>query len=178
MSFSLQALRWPLALALGATVGCSFFSSEPEAPPPPKGLEVFRVTEPNGVVRYTIQRADGETTSRGVLAPIEANDNRPSIQSAPPSLEQETPVGPAPEPPAASPESPVDAPAPEASAEVPGSPIAEIRRQVETDRELLREMIGRTEGGASSDDPRLRAIADRLPRLQAELEALENESTP
>jgi hypothetical protein len=58
--------------------------------------------------------------------------------------------------------------------------IAEIERQIARDRTTLRELIGAT-GVPRADialDPRLREIAERLPRLQRELEALRREPTP
>ena len=61
-----------------------------------------------------------------------------------------------------------------------GGPGDQIRGQLESDREFLRTMISRDApaGFERSQDPRLREIAERLPRLQAELEALENEPEP
>jgi len=72
--------------------------------------------------------------------------------------------------------SPTEGEAPEAE---PG-PGGEIRGQLEQDREFLRRLISRDprKGLERSQDPRLREIAERLPRLQAELEALENEPEP
>lgn len=58
--------------------------------------------------------------------------------------------------------------------------IADLQRQITRDRTTLRELIGQT-GVPRTDialDPRLREIAERLPRLQRELEALRREPTP
>jgi hypothetical protein len=58
--------------------------------------------------------------------------------------------------------------------------IAELERQIARDRTTLRELIGAT-GVPRADialDPRLREIAERLPRLQRELESLRREPTP
>lgn len=70
--------------------------------------------------------------------------------------------------------------APSGAGEEENGPGEQIRAQVENDREFLRTMISRNApaGFERSQDPRLREIAERLPRLQAELEALENEPQP
>ena len=62
----------------------------------------------------------------------------------------------------------------------PATQIAELERQIARDRTTLRELIGQqTKGRADiANDPRLREIAERLPRLQRELEALRREPAP
>ena len=57
--------------------------------------------------------------------------------------------------------------------------VRELRARIEDDRALLKQLLGgRDEGEALTSDPRVREIAERLPRLQAELEALRSESKP
>jgi hypothetical protein len=55
--------------------------------------------------------------------------------------------------------------------------IRELQSRIDLDREQLRELLAAERLGdeALTDDPRLREIAERLPRLQAELEALRAE---
>jgi hypothetical protein len=68
-----------------------------------------------------------------------------------------------------------------ASADLQGTAatIRELETQIARDREALKQIITQSAGGAAAaDDPRLREIAERLPRLQAELEALRNETRP
>ncbi|HXZ85395.1 MAG TPA: hypothetical protein VEI82_07895 [Myxococcota bacterium] len=119
-----------------------------------------------------------------------------SPEAAPPQA-----PGPAPEP--AAPEPAPGARAPEQPAAAPGAPatpqsdaahpaarepglhedprqqeIAELEGKIERDRETLRELIStpRFDSAALASDPRVREIAERLPRLQAELAALRSES--
>jgi septal ring factor EnvC (AmiA/AmiB activator) len=62
----------------------------------------------------------------------------------------------------------------------PAAQIAELERQIARDRTTLRELIGQRDKGRAdiASDPRLREIAERLPRLQRELEALRREPAP
>ena len=115
---------------------------------PPPPLEVLRTTSEDGSVRYTIRR------------------NRTAQESAQPDR--------ASSPPGETPSSDGDGTDPEAG------PGGQIREQLESDREFLRKLISRDApaGFERSQDPRLREIAERLPRLQAEIEALENEPEP
>ena len=55
--------------------------------------------------------------------------------------------------------------------------IRELQSRIDLDREQLRELLAaeRLSDESLTDDPRLREIAERLPRLQAELEALRAE---
>jgi hypothetical protein len=55
--------------------------------------------------------------------------------------------------------------------------IRELQARIDLDRERLKELVtgGRPDDEALSSDPELRAIAERLPRLQAELAALRAE---
>jgi uncharacterized protein DUF4124 len=56
--------------------------------------------------------------------------------------------------------------------------ITELEGQIERDREALRELIStpRWDSAELASDPRVREIAERLPRLQAELAALRTEA--
>ena len=55
--------------------------------------------------------------------------------------------------------------------------IRDLQSRIDVDRELLRELLAaeRLSDESLTDDPRLREVAERLPRLQAELEALRAE---
>jgi len=70
------------------------------------------------------------------------------------------------------------------AAAVPRDPrmqeIAELEAQIAADRERVKQMISR-EGSSEAlltGDPELREIAERLPRLISELEALRSEPAP
>jgi Spy/CpxP family protein refolding chaperone len=56
--------------------------------------------------------------------------------------------------------------------------IAQLEGQIERDREALRQLIStpRWDSAEFASDPRVREIAERLPRLQAELAALRTEA--
>jgi hypothetical protein len=141
-----------VALALCAAGALStWIGCASDPPPPPPALEVLRTTNEDGSVRYTIRR------------------NRIPDDARTPA-EGGTPDGAEPAP------SGGDV-APDDGARAPGD---QIRDQLESDREFLRKLISRNapEGFERTQDPKLREIAERLPRLQAELEALENEPEP
>jgi hypothetical protein len=138
------------------------------------------------------------------VAPEEASP--PAATSAPPPVSAPAPelappaeravetaapeaAPPAPEPPGdAPPQSessapPTVFPGPPAAIEVPaGDPraaeAAELEARIAADREQLRQMIStkRWDSAELASDPEIRAIAERLPRLQAELAALRAET--
>jgi hypothetical protein len=56
--------------------------------------------------------------------------------------------------------------------------IAQLEGQIERDREVLRQLISasRWDSAELAADPRVREIAERMPRLQAELAALRSEA--
>jgi len=88
--------------------------------------------------------------------------------------------GPEPAPSDASPQEPSFASAvAKAPVVLPGS-AEDIRAQIERDREALRQLLSQPGGNPldNRNSERIREIAERLPRLQAELEALEIETTP
>lgn len=175
----LALVGWVGALA---TFGCST-TPAPQLEP---RLEVYSQTDEEGVTRYTIRRVlrprandeVGEPTQSEVPSVPQSGLSAPDPSTAV-ALRREARDAGAPSlldaPPAA-----VEAQgaAPEAEV-VPGS-IADIQRQIDRDREALREIV--SEGGLKAieqrKDPRLEQIAERLPRLQAELEALEKAQSP
>lgn len=60
------------------------------------------------------------------------------------------------------------------------SEVAELEAQIASDREKLRQMIStkRWDSAELASDPEIREIAERLPRLQAQLAALQAEPAP
>ena len=88
---------------------------------------------------------------------------------------------PAPDAPQAPPPD-VAPPAVHSSPLAPGDPrqqeIAQLEAAIERDREELRNMVSTPRWDASelASDPHVREIAERLPRLQAELAALRTEA--
>lgn len=122
-------------------------------------------------------------------APAEAPPVKPPppVDAAPPAegaAAPETPSG-TPAPPSA----PVAPPTPQSDArpaeretnlhEDPRKDeIADLEGQIERDREVLRQLVStpRWDSAELAADPRVREIAERLPRLQAELAALRNEA--
>jgi|GEM_PF-1694717 len=71
------------------------------------------------------------------------------------------------------------APAPAASTSDPERRRAELQQMIDRDRDTLKALISNADATDIEDSPELREIARRLPRLQAELRALErDESTP
>jgi len=58
--------------------------------------------------------------------------------------------------------------------------VAELEAQIASDREALRQMIStkRWDSAELASDPEIREIAERLPRLQAQLAALQAEPAP
>ncbi len=141
----------PAALArlcIAGAVALSIGCASDPAPPPPP-LEVLRTTNEDGSVRYTLRR--NRPVEEGPAAP----DGSPSSGGAPSGGDG-------------------------SDVDEDGGPGGQVRQQLETDREFLRSFISRDApaGFERSQDPQLREIAERLPRLQAELEALENEPEP
>lgn len=61
-----------------------------------------------------------------------------------------------------------------------GAEVAELEAKIAADREQLRQMIStkRWDSAELASDPNIREIAERLPRLQAELAALRAETVP
>lgn len=90
-------------------------------------------------------------------------------------------VNPAPEPvPSAAPTFPGPPTTPSISPDDPrAAEVAELEARIAADREHLRQMIStkRWDSAELASDPSIREIAERLPRLQAELAALRAETT-
>jgi hypothetical protein len=81
-------------------------------------------------------------------------------------------------------QTPVD-PGPIATPAIPpedprAAEVAELEERIAADRERLRQIIStkRWDSAELASDPSIREIADRLPRLQAELAALRAETVP
>jgi hypothetical protein len=119
------------------------------------------------------------------VAPVEPSA-LPAVEAAPQASRGEA-APPAPEPapaPAATPAivSPTIAPPAERSPLASGDPrqqeIAQLEAAIERDREELRNLVSTPRWDASelASDPHVREIAERLPRLQAELAALRSEA--
>ena len=125
----------------------------------------------------------------------------PGVAAAQPSAERPSAAVPAAVPvltpvsvPASAPTTEVTMPAPTAAPVFPGPPttpaippedpraaeVANLEAQIASDRERLRQIIStkRWESAELASDPNIREIAERLPRLQAELAALRAETVP
>ena len=111
---------------------------------------------------------------------------QPEAAPAPVPAPETPPVEAGPRPQAAPSESngtPPVFPGPPAAAEIPaGDPraaeVAELEARIAADREQLRRMIStkRWDSAELASSPEIREIAERLPRLQAELAALRAET--
>lgn len=95
-----------------------------------------------------------------------------------------TPVAPAAEP-SATETAPTVFPGPPATGALPpedprSAEVASLEAQIATDRESLRQIIStkRWDSSELASDPQIREIAERLPRLQAQLAALRAEPVP
>ena len=103
----------------------------------------------------------------------------PTVEGAP-SVSRSEVAPPAPDAPQEP--SPIVAPPAVRSPLAPGDPrqqeIAQLEAAIERDREELRNMVSTPRWDASelASDPHVREIAERLPRLQAELAALRTEA--
>jgi hypothetical protein len=168
-----------------------------DAPPAAARSRVLRRVDEQGVKHYVIEPLGDEDSSSAEPAPSafsasaapRAAAQRAASASALPSASASEAL-----PDASAPLPAVDAirPAPEAPApreqgytvladsEGTAAAIRELEIQIARDRETLKQMISETAPGGPNpaEDPRLREIAARLPRLQAELEALRRESRP
>jgi hypothetical protein len=175
---------------------------------PALGGEVYSFLDADGVVHYRVEGSEPSTrrqtrlrgpgvalpsTAAGVALPAqsarspapESADTPPSIATPPPDAddlpEAELPLR------AAVPPEPAVEAGPEPGVEAPAEPlsesarqIAELEAQIARDRETLKTLIseGQESGRDISLDPRVREIAERLPRLQSELAALRAEPAP
>jgi hypothetical protein len=137
------------------------------------------------------QPAEAPALKSPPAEPAPAPAPGPSAEPAPPPAEgARAPEAPAAAPPALPPAPIAPAPTPQSDAARPATrepgqhedprkdEIADLEGQIERDRETLRQLIStpRWDSAALAADPRVREIAARLPRLQAELSALRNEA--
>ncbi|HKC52964.1 MAG TPA: hypothetical protein VKF60_19410 [Myxococcota bacterium] len=128
-----------------------------------------------------------ESQSHAPVAPPATETSAPPAEppsSALPESKSSAPVAPLP---AAETSTPSAEPpgAPASAAPQPSGPkdpraeeIAQLEGQIERDREVLRQLIStpRWDSAELAADPRVREIAERMPRLQAELAALRTEA--
>lgn len=174
--------RWlaPLVAALLLCPGTALL------PPDSARAEVYKWVDRNGVTHYTIEREE--------LPPGMRRRPRPRVATTPPVAAAPAPMAAGPAPMAAAPapvaaapervglsEAPPDfGPEGEAAESPPGEDpeILELEAQIRSDREMLKSVISAARGTGTEfiSDPQLREIAERLPRRQAELEALRREA--
>ncbi len=179
-----HALRLLLVLALGLA-------------PAIGSAEVYRWVDELGVTHYTtdrdtIPRRHRESANEIIAAPTRRPTRRarPATQgTTAPQPSEPTIASPALAPAARTtptePSPPPILPGPPALRSIPSddpraTEVAELEAQIATDRESLRQMISvrRWDSAELASDPGVREIAERLPRLQAELEALRAETVP
>jgi len=123
---------------------------------------VYQWVDENGVTHYTVDPEDVPVRLRTRLTP----DSRLIIES------------PAPEP-VTIPDQVLDPAQPQSGSPQVRDPIeADLAERIQRDREALKEIISREAQGelGLGEDARLREIAERLPRLQAEYRKLQRES--
>ncbi|MGH7293109.1 MAG: hypothetical protein ACREJT_17945, partial [Myxococcota bacterium] len=116
-----------------------------------------------------------------VVPPLVVPPPQPTTATSPTPT---TAVAPTPE--SARPDSaPTVFPGPPATGALPpddprAAEVATLEAQIATDRESLRQIIStkRWDSAELASDPTIREIAERLPRLQAQLEALRAEPVP
>jgi hypothetical protein len=125
------------------------------------------------------------------MAPAPSEPATATPELAPPAPTALEPAAPAP---VSAPEAEPSVAAPAATPAFPGPPstpaidaddpraaeVAQLEAQIAADRERLRQMIStkRWDSAELASDPSIREIAERLPRLQAELAALRAETVP
>ncbi len=134
------------------------------APPAPSAIESPAMTpEPAATLAPA---APIEPTE---AAPVEPTGTAPTTEWPAVTPAASPPVFPGP---AAEPELPSDDPR--------AVEVAELEAKIAADREQLRKMIStkRWDSAELASDPNIREIAERLPRLQAELAALRAETVP
>ena len=157
--------------------------------------DVYRWVDELGVTHYTTDPATIPRRHRNSAHEIIARPTRrsgPRITTAPAKAAappESSPAATSPEPAArATPPGPSGPPVfpgpPLTPALSPGDPraseLADLEARIATDRETLRQLIStkRWDSAELASDPGVREIAERLPRLQAELEALRAETVP
>jgi outer membrane biosynthesis protein TonB len=146
--------------------------------PPPRSATPAPAATPAPVAPVEPPPPAANTAPPGEPQPSAVSE--PVAPDAPAEPNTESPAPPPVAPPAAPPEKPVT-PLPDSRAPKSGDPrqdeIAELQGRIEADREVLRQLISTPRWDASemASDPQVREIAERLPRLQAELAALRSE---
>jgi hypothetical protein len=112
-----------------------------------------RASESTGP-QQTVEPTSGLRTDAPEPTPIQTS-TPPTVDTAPPDRQLEQ--------------------VPSAAAE-----IRELEAQIARDRDLMKSLISGTgtQGAELAADPRFREIAERLPRLQSELDALREETAP
>jgi len=149
--------------------------ARPAAAPAPAPAPVAPAVEPGAPALAPAPAPAPEVAPAPATAPTTAPSAVPAEGA--PSSESGAQAAPAAAPPPAP-----GAPPAQAAGAHPQDPraqeIAQLEGQLERDREVLRQLIStRTWDSAElAADPRVREIAERMPRLQAELAALRTEA--
>ncbi len=144
--------------------------------------QVYRWIDEDGNTHYTVLRGElGKRRAPAKLAPLpQAMDvAEPPLSPAPP-LELKPPppsvdLGPTTlQEPAVPMRTPFPEPAHVTALEENADEISELEKLIARDKEVIKDLIshGRPSGEDLLADPELRAIAERLPRLQSQLRAL------
>ncbi len=150
--------RWLAAIAPGLATG---LVAGLLALPLMASAKVYKWVDENGVTHYTLERQEIPPQLRQRLRSI-----------APGALPPPGP--PAPGTPGSSLPSTTALPRPDHSQE-----ILSLEEQIEADRETLKDLISSQRDAVDfAEDPAVREIAERLPRLQAQLEQLRRETGP
>jgi len=145
--------------------------------------QVLRRTDPDGSVHYVIRR-DGKplrppatpyvrVKKMPVVPPGDESSQGRATPAPEPASSEPTP---SPHPPSASPESTAleespDIKAPAPPMEISARDVTALEAQIKRDQETLKQLISDSDASSAAitQDSRLREIARRLPRLQAEL---------
>jgi len=149
-------------------------------PPPPTGVPNPSSARPPAPPAPPPAPAAVEPTPAQPAPALAPETTTPSVDAAPPGTNEAPAPVPAPAPAGAPGESaaPRAERAPIASIDPRQQEIAQLEAAIERDREELRNLVSTPRWDASelASDPHVREIAERLPRLQAELAALRSEA--
>lgn len=152
--------RWLAAIAPGLTTG---LMAGLLALPLAASAQVYKWVDENGVTHYTLERQEIPPQLRQRLRPI-----APGALPPPGPPDPTTRLSSVPSTQQAS------APRIDHSAE-----ILSLEEQIAADRETLKDLISQQrDTGEFAQDPKVQEIAERLPRLQAQLAELRRESGP
>lgn len=153
--------RWLAAIAPGLTTG---LMAGLLALPLAASAQVYKWVDENGVTHYTLERQEIPPHLRQRLRPI-----APGALPPPGPPEPTTRLSSAP-----STQTSAPVPRPDHTAE-----ILSLEEQIAADRETLKDLISQQrDAGEFAQDPKVQEIAERLPRLQAQLAELRRESGP